>query len=223
MELLRRSQPMIKKQNLLLISLTLISTGCAAATGPLGISILSAVIISLAVFSSACDNDKKKDTPYPRIFITANTSNGHLGTEGGTRGADEMCNNTDDGNHPGDSAIFKALIASAETSYERNLTTDWALKASTEYKRLNGTVIGTTDTAAKFTSPLDNYMAASDVDVWTGLNDDFTAAVSNCYSWNTTSSDVYGNYGNTGQLDSRAWDSDYKGCIALQPLICVEQ
>jgi len=211
---------MLKKHFWIFLSLAIMATGCTTAAGPLGLSIFSAVILSLALFAGACDSSSAKSS-Y-RIFISATTTNGYTGDPPGTvEGADGICSS--DSNNPDDGTVFKAMIGSDTNDYFRDRSQNWVLEAKSQYTRLDGTIIGTTDSEAKFKLPLENSMSDTTTFVWSGLDNDMLTAKNNCGDWWYSTKSYTGTGGYTNATTSNAWNVYAPTCDSEYSIICVEQ
>lgn len=176
-----------------------------------------------------------------RIFVTNTTYNGNLG---GISGADSKCSS--DTNNPGNGSTYHALLMDSQTN--RYVCTnsgdcstadactsgvDWVLKASMEYIRTDGTVIGTTSSKCLFDvfsgSSLTNAIGASG-SYWDGIYDKWVSPSHNtCNRWtsSTNSGDFDGNgrIGSVSATDSTAFyvSTSLPTCDTSKSLICVEQ
>jgi hypothetical protein len=146
-----------------------------------------------------------------RIFMTTETFSGDVTLEG----ADSQCN--DDASTPS-TGTYKALLASA------NRTPTTFLKASTQYIRPDGTVIGKTNTAKVFTFNLTNAISNSGELVWTGITREFAASGSHCNNWTdaTNSSLGQAGLGNSSSGNSMANAISGIPCNVQHHLYCIE-
>ncbi|MEM7181607.1 MAG: DUF1554 domain-containing protein [Spirochaetota bacterium] len=165
------------------------------------------------------------------IFITTNSYTGNLG---GITGADTKCNS--DGNKPGNHpSTYKALLVDGTGSPNRRGSVsanagdsqlDWALAASTDYFRDDGTTqIFTTDANKIFSfgTLSASFNAGSDT-VWTGLDDDWTGNSTNhCTQWTNNSAVDNGQEGLSNATDDTSIDSGFSDCSMSRKLICVQQ
>lgn len=162
------------------------------------------------------------------IFVTTNAVAANFG---GISAADTACNS--DANKT-NSSTYKAMLVDGTNSTRKACTTsncsggtsehtDWPLVASTQYKRTDGTVIGTTDSNGLFTFPLTNSFAATSYNLYTGLSTDFTSATTDCSHWTTNNSGTNGNYGSSAQVNTNAIDVITFGCNNVGRFVCVEQ
>lgn len=187
------------------------------------------MMIYLSIFSGAClnsnsssknsddDNENCSENGVCKLFITDALSMGNLG---GTAGADAKC--MSDANYPG-SGTYKAMIGDSSRSASPT-PTDWVLKASTEYRRLDDTVIGTTNASRVFSFPLDNAMSTEYEYVWTGLDDDWTTPVNGtCNNWTDSSTSYTGFYGYAKTTSSSVLDHANYYCDYNNKIVCVEQ
>jgi hypothetical protein len=168
------------------------------------------------------------------IFVTTGTAgNGTFtGNLSGISGADASCNS--DSNKP-NSSTYKALIVdgtnrvactSANCATSGNSEhVDWVLAASTQYKRPNGTVIGTTNSLKLFTFNLTNAISPmiSNSYAWTGFSSsrDWTTSASTCSSWSSTSGN--GEAGRLASTDAQSMQYFTPTCSSSRFLYCVEQ
>lgn len=176
---------------------------------------------------------------FKRIFVTASSYTGAFRTHGfgitGVEGADTVCDR-DTNNPQRNCSRYKALIADGSNRYACSTAncgggvienTDWVLQASTQYRRVDGTtVIGTTTAAGIFSYPVTNGFAATADDVWTGswTQGDWTSG-QNCSDWSDGTGGVLGSYGaNPSATDKYIMvdDSD-ASCGISKKLYCVEQ
>lgn len=126
------------------------------------------------------------------IWVTNSTTDGSIGS-GGVAGADTMCSNTSDANHPNNGGSYKALIVDGANRIACTTDdcgggasehTDWVLAASTPYVRSNGsTAIGTTNSIGLFASALTNSISTTEGFTWTGLFATWTSASDDCTNW----------------------------------------
>lgn len=164
-----------------------------------------------------------------KIFVTATTYSGNLG---GVTGADAKC--AADANKPS-TGTYKALIAdgtariactTANCGGGATEHTSWVLAANKQYSRTDGTVIGTTNSAGifNFTTALNNAIATTSANVWTGLAADWTTS-SDCADFTTSVSPPnYGAIGDKSATDSTAIKKTLtSGCDNSYSLYCVEQ
>ncbi len=155
---------------------------------------------------------------FRHIYLIITPKDGNLG---GITGADAACL----ADNPGLSGTFRAMIVdgaariASVTANAGDGQMDWVLQANTEYRRQDGTtVVGTTNSAALFTFPLDNAFGSGPA--WTGLDTDWTAHPDNCTNWGVTTGN--GSSGNSGQVSQQAIRQNSPGCSSLRSLICVE-
>ncbi len=113
---------------------------------------------------------------------------------GGISGADNKC--AINPNNPSDGATFKAMLVHAgvrracsppSCSGGVSEHIDWVLYPIQEYRRLDGTVIATTNANGIFTFPLVNSFGVFGDDAWTGLTSDFqvdnSPGITTCNNW----------------------------------------
>lgn len=179
-------------------------------------------IASISALSSSGGSDPTPTptpTPGPKhIFVTAANHNGKFGINAAMAimAADLFCK-VDANNTNG--ADYKALLVSSA----RNTSTDWALAASTEYRRLDDdSIIGTTNASATFDFPLSNYMGNGSY-AWTGLKGDWTNHSYNCNNWTDGSYGDYGSFGYTSTYNSSAISYGSYYCAYSYKVICVEE
>ena len=177
---------------------------------------------------SVRDNDK-------RIFVTVPLVKGDMGGSG-LAGADLLCLSEASSNSL--SGNYRALLG---TVTSRIATTGvcgatcpgqlgWVLQGQTTYRRLNTTPIFTTSSAGIFPfGVLTNPVTASSMNIWTGLNTDWTTASGfNCADW-TNNSNGGGPgtqiIGDTSQSNSQLLNQVFPlgKCGQLRPILCVEQ
>ncbi|MCB1177023.1 MAG: cadherin-like beta sandwich domain-containing protein [Leptospiraceae bacterium] len=165
-----------------------------------------------------------------RIFVTDAVYDGNLG---GVSGADSKCNS--DINKPNDGSTFKALVSAdpngvvsdrsacnAGNCSTANQNRDWVIKANSEYFRSSDSARILTSTAAGILifGSLENNISTSNLDVWTGLNGDWTVS-DNCADWTSNSST--GRVGNSNFLNQNSIGLKVETCSLQKHLICVEQ
>lgn len=155
------------------------------------------------------------------------TSNSYPGNVGGALAADNVCM-TDPG-YPG-TGTYKAMLGDTSARYwcytgvdtcPGGSSMDWVMSASTEYRRLDGTVIGTTDSTAIINFPLNNDFSTLSGVAWTGLRGDWvlTPVTSECGNWMNT-----GCCGNHITIIGASDMSDgNRNCGLSSRLLCVEQ
>ena len=188
----------------------------------------------------ACKNTYELEDKHPaaaeegphafyKIFVTTGTFDGRLSGAPGAGGmtnaarADVRCQTEADAIP--ETGTYKALIADSTRS--ASLTpTNWVLRATTQYQRLDGTIIGTTNAASIFVPPLTNPINATAGEYsWTGLKDNWTNA-NNCTNWTSNLGTDYGAHSyatavaETGYYNWAGYDGY---CNSLRHLICVEQ
>lgn len=161
--------------------------------------------------------------PGKVIFATDSQPSGNLG---GVAGADAECQAA--APIPG---TFKAMIvdgvnrvactsSSCGTGAGEHI--DWPVEPSTAYYNLSGDVIGTTDANALFTFPLDNAVSPRGVEVWTGLNGDWTTG-DTCAGW-TDGVSAFGVNGIASRLDDSSIAAYDQNCDRTNiTLYCVQQ
>jgi hypothetical protein len=193
--------------------------------------------LSLLVSSSSCIEDAGNAPTQScnpcKVFVTAATSQGNFGT---VTAADQIC--ATDTRHPGD-GTYKALVA-YENGSRRACTTqncqtggksegaDWVLQPNATYTRLDGTVIGTTNSAALFTFPLTNAISATAGRAWTGLAfPEWTTPTGEaCTNWTSTAASAPPGGGTSTIQDGSSFNMAFAfgtNCNQNNSLICVEQ
>jgi hypothetical protein len=125
-----------------------------------------------------------------KIFLTAVTN--YQGNFGGVAAADTIC--AADTNNPGD-GTYKAMVVAGtdrRACTSSNCTTsgaaehiDWVLQASSVYTRVDGTVIGTTNSVGLLNFPLQNSLLPGAGFAWahTGLGRFDWNTSHNCSNW----------------------------------------
>jgi uncharacterized repeat protein (TIGR03803 family) len=166
-----------------------------------------------------------------KMFVSNST---YSGSFGGPVSADALC--ASDSNTPSDGQVYKALLVDGVTRTactSANCTSggfsenhNWVLAPGTLYVRSDGvTSIAQTTADGVFSFPLtDNAFSAVSMEVWTGLNGDWTTSADNCTSWSSNSSSVMGAF---GQDASSTSDTSIEGtpgaCNQSLHLYCVQQ
>lgn len=181
-------------------------------------------------FDFSTSSPPAPSSSFLKIFVTAGTWQGDLG---GVAGADAKCMN--DANKPEDGKTYKAFLANTYRHAVPNKY--WVLRANTEYRRSDGTtVIGTTNTNSVFTAPLINSFSGENIEVWTGLKDNWNTYILGmdeyqyygpCKDWQFNDSlkaFLYdGSFADAGTKTSSAWYYDRSACDQYKALLCVEQ
>ncbi len=136
-----------------------------------------------------------------------------------------------DANYPG-SGTYKALIVDG-TNRIASLTNnvgdgqvDWVLKASTDYTRVDGTSIMTTNLNSIFVfGTLTNSFASSGTSLRTGFRSGWTTnAGDHCTAWTTNSGAVFLRIGDPTSTTSNSINFGNGNCSAVgRTLVCVEQ
>ena len=171
-----------------------------------------------------------------KMFVTATAVQGNFGA---ASVADLICAN--DANKPNDGDTYKALVTYGNGT-RRACTTancatggktenvDWVLYASTNYTRVDGTAIATTDGAAIITSfPIANAVSTTALEAWTGFTNNpawTSAATDNCTNWTSTAASGPPG-GSTGIVNNTTnfnlvFAFGYN-CNQSKRLICVQQ
>lgn len=170
----------------------------------------------------------------PVVWMTDETSTGNLG---GIAGADTMCANTSDANHPNDGRTYKAMLVDGvdrEACVSANCTTsegtDWVLQPNTSYYQSDGTtLIFTTNNGGIFVyGTMDNNWSATDVgsNAWTGLANDWTTRTAdpdNCNGWTLGTAGQGGAVGRNGLLTNAAIFIGGHSCGIATSVFCVSQ
>lgn len=168
-----------------------------------------------ALSTASNSNGTGTGNTYKRIGITSNSSDGNFAMGGNAidalENADALCNAEFSG--------FKALINN-EGRYN-GVGGDWILKANTEYRRMDGAIIGTTTAGSVFTFPLTNSMGVTNVLVWTGLTTTWGGSANTCDDWTSDMSN--GANGDVLAVTSDAIGQVGSQCMSGLNLICVEQ
>lgn len=175
----------------------------------------------------AKDTGVKADvgTPYKVIFLYTPPSRASWNS---IASADLACESS----RPKGVAVAKALLVGAtRTACKTDFCSgdggehfNWVLLPTTEYRRPDSTVIGTTDAAGLFTAPLTNAIAvaSSTTSSWTGLGPTWLTD-QNCADWsNTTGAGGTGRCGYVG-LKVDAFAKLLDACPANHEFYCVEQ
>lgn len=159
---------------------------------------------------------------YGYLFSTTATTNGAFAWTGSYPGditkGDDLC--ATEATSRGLSGTFKAVLG--ETSL-RGIGNDWVLKKNAEYRRPDGTVIGTTDSNGAFVFPLTNAIENPGQNVWTGLSS--ATAISSgaiCSGWSDNSFMSNGRIGDTGASSSLAISKSSETCDSSYALLCAE-
>jgi hypothetical protein len=151
-----------------------------------------------------------------KTFVTSAVYNGNLG---GTAGADLKCQS--DANTPS-SGTYKALILSSTRSVTPSQA-DWVLKASKEYRRLDGTVVGTTNTNSFFTSLTNGFNTSRDYAWFGGDGSTWQSSGDTCSNWTSTSSGSGGSF-ITNYAGTNGWSyGASESCNSDHELICIQQ
>lgn len=154
--------------------------------------------------ASAASNSVTPGCVTCRIFLT---NSQYLGGTG-ILGFDNMCNS--DFNNPGDGSSYKALVGAVT---RQPPSTDWPLKALTNYFQIDGTtLVATTNASGVFTFPMTNPMALPFQNVWTGLSSAMTVSANNCLNWTSSSISDLGIYGVSSLASSPAISQSTQTC-----------
>jgi len=201
-----------------------------------GIQDLYKARVSITESSFTTNNLCGDSASYCYIFVSNTATDGDIdslvGGEEDDIGLDEadyICNN--DSNKP-NSSNYKAMITHREN---RHADANWVLRNDTEYRRTDGTIIGTTRTTdtAIFES-LTNAISATDEIVWTGLTTVWGKSKNKCSdqngaaAWksnlNTDTDEHKGSYGTSGTTNiANAIATGTQTCNNTAKLYCIEQ
>ncbi len=107
-------------------------------------------------------------------------------------------------------------------SLQREAGNNWPVKANTEFRRPDGTIIGTSNNSGGFDFPLTNSITATQTYVWTGLTSAF-AATPSCSGWTANYAPSSGVRGDLGSITSSAISTTATSCNNDLPLLCVEK
>lgn len=193
----------------------------------------SSELIALALVSNNSNSISIPCTNknFCKIFITA----GNATVTSGIAGLDANCAN--DANKPSGGGTYKALavdginrIACTSLSCITGGTSEhsnWVLKASKQYRRVDETtIIGTTTSKGVFSFPLDNSFNSGSIGgiqrAITGMTEGWLDLSTDCNNYTTTVSwQVH--YGNiTSKTDTSIHDT-YIDCDQPMKVICIEQ
>lgn len=166
-----------------------------------------------------------------KIFITATQ---YVGNLGGISGADNKCQT--DANNPHDGRIYKALIVDG-TNRAACVTANcevesaaehinWILQPDTQYVLASdpSTVIAETNGIGLFTFPVANKFTSNEIDIYTGLDLDWTTASgSTCAAWASNSGSAVGEYGISDTTNTGMIGLQTTPCDNVLSLYCVEQ
>jgi hypothetical protein len=192
-------------KSLALLSLSLVTLSCGQTGGVAPGDLISG-------------NDASSPCTTCRIFVTATAKAGDFG---GSAAADIFC--TADANHPGD-GTFKALVAQTGVRDFGTLT-DWPIKASTNYTKLDGTPFITSEASRDFIGGFPGTLLSSGGEhAWTGLSGGMTTSA-NCADWTVTDIFLLAEYGEPGSnMFPYTWySSQGESCDFINSFICVEQ
>lgn len=160
------------------------------------------------------------------LFATAGAWLGDLGGNTGISGADARC--MADGNKP-TSGVYKALLSDGATriaTVTPNVgdgQAGWVLYASTQYRRPDGQVIMTTDSAKIFVfGALSNIIVGTGT-YHTGMNSGWNAGV-HCAAWTDNTNMNSTRYGTSNATGSTAISLTQTTCdAATRGLYCAQQ
>ncbi len=104
-------------------------------------------------------------------------------------------------------------------------TYDWVFEPNTQYRRLDGTVIGTTNAYGYFNFPLTNSFTGTSDRYWTGISENWgpPASYRGCSNFNSDSPAAQGNYGQGDQVDSTSIFHSFYSCALSLKVLCIEQ
>lgn len=182
----------------------------------------------LPVVDAPSESDPETNEPvvttpsYGFLFTTTATTNGAFAyTVDGpdlSLAADPMCA-TEAGNR-GLSGVFKAVLG---VSGVRVRSSDWVLKNSTQYRRPDGTIIGSTDSTGALQFPLTNSISATNDRYWTGLQASTEPQLqAHCGRWIDTGHMFKGEYGDGSATSSAAWSAGDDDCGTQNKILCAE-
>ncbi len=219
------------KKSIVLVTTILAVTGCVEK--------ITGKKKKVAVAPTSTQTDNSQDTgggggsgggtgvvtkAYGVLFKTTATTDGGYGYGDGNfpgtiAPADTMC--TTEATNRGLTGLFKAVIGNNSL---RNKTTNWVLKASSEYRRPDGTtVIGTTNADAYFTFPLTNSIDSISATVWSGFTSTYNVAnLSTCSGWMDGTPGSDGMIADIGAVTSDAVSMSSQSCNQQHSLLCAE-
>lgn len=154
--------------------------------------------------------------------VTFRTTNIYTGS--GTislANTDVICNN--DSAKPA-GKTFKSFLGVSGT--RESTGTDWVFYANQEYRRTDGTIIGTTNANKVFTAMNSGLCTPTSTTGWNGISNGATWLVSlnNCVNW---SSGIPSDFGQTGDMGAGLISSlltpGSSGCNSSAPFCCIEQ
>lgn len=205
------------------------------------------LILAVLLLSSSCKLTGKKDSSSTTANLPSTDTGGGSSTTNPTvvmktYGYMFKTTATTDGgfaytgSYPGSLSVADAMCATEATS--RNLTgtykavvsllglrtksQNWVLKASTPYRRPDGTVIGTTNSSKYFDFPLTHSIDSSSSYVWTGMDSSFTTSNTACSGWGDGTSG-YGIVGDVGATTSDAISFGFgDSCTNSNSILCAE-
>jgi hypothetical protein len=172
--------------------------------------------------------------PIKKVFVLDHDTSGDLKTEGGGSsgpdGGDRLCQ----ADSQSSGGVYKAMVVdgvqrvactTADCSGGTGEHVDWVFASNTKYVRADDgvTEIGVTNDKGLFDFPLTNEWAVSGVDLWTGLNGDWTTATHTCSGY-TSSGAFYSTIGHPSAKDASAISASTYSCSYYSTtLLCVEQ
>lgn len=167
------------------------------------------------------------------IFISTTTFDGAFGVISVQPTGDHQCD-IDAGN-PDSTKSYKVLMASnvrtacttANCSGGVSEHVDWVLTPNTTYVRPDDTIIFTTNDDGIFDfagSFINSFDGGAQMELWTGLNTNWTTAADNCVDWSSALNTDDGQIGYSDATDDDAISVTTSACdTATLHLICVEQ
>lgn len=154
------------------------------------------------------------------VFVTNSTTQGSF--------TDSICSS--DLNKPS-AGTFKAMIVSstrracstANCSGGPSENLDWVFRPNTKYYRTDKvTQILETDSSGIFTS-MTNSFTSNSVNVWTGLNSNFTTSANTCSNWTNSNGAFLGVYGTANLTSTSAYNANVQTSFSFSNVVCVEQ
>ncbi len=174
-------------------------------------------------------------TPIKKMFLSTAVNSGDLLSIGaaanGILGADAICQGqaAAEGITTAKALITEGTLRVACTTPNCSggsaEHTDWVLAANTQYTRVDGTVIGTTNSSGIFAFALSQSIGTGFQTTWTGFANDWTTDGTNhCNQWSSNNGGDNGTLGNTSVDHDGAINSGTANCDDnTNRLYCVEQ
>lgn len=202
-----------------------------------GITVLSFILCCSQKFPSSASMDesfawmlgssllqKCLGQGYCRIFAASSVMPDMGASPSGIAGADARCNS--DANKPG-SGTYRALVSGTErtaslTSNTGDGQTGWVLYPETEYRRSDGLIVFTTNTASIFVFGTAQNFITGAGNIHTGLLGDWTTGA-NCNSWTDASGVASGRYGVGGVTGATLLSLTQSACNTARGIYCVQQ